>query len=320
MGAHVPLRGTALALAGSTIHRVRGHDIRVRLPFEDLVQAVSVAGETGYRSVWVPDHGVWEPFSLLAALAQRCPGIGLATGVVTIDSRGPEAMAAAATTLAEVSGGRAILGLGSGREARLGTVGTYVGQVQAHRDERVPVYLAALGPRMVELAGRAKVDGVLLNWCTPDRVRRARAELGRGAGHAVRGAGPSVDRGPPSVAVYVRACLGHDGSHALEALRPAVAMYAPIPAYRRQLEAEGLGEAAAAAAEAHRRGDPTAVPGDLVDALCVRGGRDEAVARIDEYRAAGADLVVVYPVPAQEPASSLMGTIMAAAPNPAVEA
>jgi 2-methylisocitrate lyase-like PEP mutase family enzyme len=79
----------------------------------------------------------------------------------------------------------------------------------------------------------------------------------------------------------------------------------------------GLAEAAVGA---HRRGDPAAVPEALVDALCVRGGRDEAVARLDEYRAAGADLVVVYPVPAQDPASSLLGTIMAAAPDPSVEA
>jgi 2-methylisocitrate lyase-like PEP mutase family enzyme len=93
-----------------------------------------------------------------------------------------------------------------------------------------------------------------------------------------------------------------------------------MPAYQRQLEAEGLGDLADAAADARRRGDPAGVPEELVDALCVRGGRDEALARLDEYRAAGADLVVVYPVTAQEPASSLMGTIMGAAPDPSVEA
>jgi 2-methylisocitrate lyase-like PEP mutase family enzyme len=58
---------------------------------------------------------------------------------------------------------------------------------------------------------------------------------------------------------------------------------------------------------------------ELVDALCIRGGRDEAMERIDRYREAGADLVVVYPVPAQEALSSLMATIMTAAPDPAVE-
>lgn len=294
--------GTGLALAGSVVHRVSGESLRARLPFGDLVEAVALAEETGYRSVWVPDHGVWEPFSLLAALGQRCRGIGLATGVVTMTSRAPEAMAAAATTLDQVSGGRAILGLGSGPETRLGRMGTYFGEVRAQLNKPVPTYLAALGPRMVELAGAASADGVLLNWCTPERVRRARVELDRGAEHALRDVG-APPTGSPTIAVYIRACLGHDEDHALAALREAAAMYAGIPAYRRQFEAEGLGTE----------------PDELVRALCVWGDRDRALARLSEWRDAGADLVVVYPVPAQEPASSLMGTIMAAAPDPAVE-
>jgi alkanesulfonate monooxygenase SsuD/methylene tetrahydromethanopterin reductase-like flavin-dependent oxidoreductase (luciferase family) len=314
MGSHLPLRGTAVALAGSTIHRVFGRDVRDPLPIEVLAEAVALTERTGYRALFVPDHGVWDPFSLLSAFAERTSRLRLATGVVTITSRSPEALGAAVVTLDRVSGGRAILGVGSGPERRIERVAAYLEELLDHVQADTPLYLAAIGPRMVELAG-GRAEGVLLNWCTPARVRRAREELAR-----VRWVFNERPRGDIQIAVYVRACLGHDEEHALAALRQAVGMYTAIPTYRRQLEAEGLGEAAAAAAEAHRRGDPAAVPQDLVDALCVRGGRDEAVARIDEYRAAGADLVVVYPVPAQEPASSLMGTIMAAAPNPAVEA
>lgn len=312
-----PLRGTAVALSGSTIRRVFGRDVRSPVPMEDLIQAVAVAEETGYRSVWIPDHGVWEPFTLLAALGQRSSAIALAPGVVTVTSRGPKDMAAAAATLQAASDGRAVLGLGSGPEVRVERVGSYVSDVRSHLAGDIPVVLAALGPRMVGLAGGV-ADGVLLNWCTPARVERARAEMAGWEPHVSEVV--SEDRPEPSVAVYVRACLGHDEEHALAALRGAVGMYAGIPAYRRQLESEGLGELADAAAEAHRQGDPGAVPEPLVDALCVRGGREEALERFDRYREAGADLVVVYPVTAQEAASSLLGTIMAAAPNPAVEA
>jgi 5,10-methylenetetrahydromethanopterin reductase len=296
------LTGTAVALAGSTIHRASGQVVRARLPFEDLAQAVSVAEETGYAAVFVPDHGIWDPFALLASIAQRTSRLRLATGVVTMTSRAPAVMGAAAETLSEVSRGRAILGVGSGQERRVDRVASYLDELLDHRPDDLPLYLAALGDRMVQLAsGRA--DAVLLNWCTPGRVTRAREQVDR------------TNPGRVTVAVYVRACLGHEDEHALEALREAVGMYAAIPAYRRQLEAEGLGDLADSGA-----GDPSAVPMELVDALCVRGGRDEALARLDEYRAAGADLVVVYPVTAQEPASSLLGTIMAAAPDPAVEA
>lgn len=286
----------------------------MRLPFEDLAQAVSVAEGTGYEAVFVPDHGVWDPFALLASIARRTSRLRLATGVVTMTSRSPEVMGAAAATLDQVSAGRAILGVGSGRERRVDRVASYLDDLLDHRPDDLPLYLAALGDRMVQLAsGRA--DAVLLNWCTPGRVSRARQQLDRTDWTFNETPASRV-----SLAVYVRACLGHEDEHALAVLREAVGMYAAVPAYRRQLEAEGLGDQASAAAEAAGRGDPSAVPEELVDALCVRGGRDEALARLDEYRAAGADLVVVYPVTAQEPSSSLMGTIMAAAPDPAVEA
>jgi 5,10-methylenetetrahydromethanopterin reductase len=301
------LTGTAVALAGSTIHRAFGQVVRARLPFEDLAQAVSVAEETGYEAVFVPDHGVWDPFALLASIAQRTSRLRLATGVVTMTSRAPADMGAAAETLSEVSRGRAILGVGSGQERRVDRVASYLDELLGDRPDDLPMYLAALGDRMVQLAS-ARADAVLLNWCTPARVTRAREQVDR------------TNPGRVTVAVYVRACLGHEDEYALVALGEAVGMYAAIPAYRRQLEAEGLGGQAAAAAEAAGRGDPSAIPEELVDALCVRGGRDQALARLDEYRAAGADLVVVYPVTAQEPASSLTGTIMAAAPDPSVEA
>jgi 5,10-methylenetetrahydromethanopterin reductase len=309
--------GTALALAGSTLLRMFGEDLRARMPFEDIAEAATLAEETGYDSVWVPDHGIWDPFSLLASLGQRCRGIRLATGVVPMTSRPADAVATAAATLNEATGGRAVLGVGSGPEKRLARVIEYVNEIRDSLDADIPIYLATLGPRIVEQAGMVPTDGILLNWCTPTRVRRAKEELAR---HGPILSVADHPRPPPSVAVYVRACLGHDEAHALEALRPMVAMYASMPAYRRQLEAEGLGGQAAAAAEAAGRGDRSAVPVELVDALCVRGGRDEALARLDEYRAAGADLVIVYPVAAQEPASSLLGTIMAAAPDPALEA
>jgi 5,10-methylenetetrahydromethanopterin reductase len=175
------------------------------------------------------------------------------------------------------------------------------------------VWIAALGERMVGLAGEV-ADGVLLNICTPERVHSAREETARGAERAGR-APEDV-----TVAVYVRTCLSHEEPHALAALRAAVGEYAAVPHYRRQFEAMGLGEEAAMAAKAFEAGELSGVPEALVRAVCVWGTRQEALGRLDAYREAGADLVVVYPVPVLEPLSSLMGTVLAAAPSPAVEA
>jgi alkanesulfonate monooxygenase SsuD/methylene tetrahydromethanopterin reductase-like flavin-dependent oxidoreductase (luciferase family) len=153
----------------------------------------------------------------------------------------------------------------------------------------VPIYLAALGPRMTALAGEL-ADGVILNWCTPERVAEARAAI------------------PPSggftVVVYVRACLSHIDEHAGEALRFAASRYADMEPYRRQFEAMGV-----------RASSPDAI----VAQVCVQGEREAARRRLQEYAEAGADLVVVYPVPAGEAVSSLTGTLMAAAPDRALE-
>jgi hypothetical protein len=56
-------------------------------------------------------------------------------------------------------------------------------------------------------------------------------------------------------------------------------------------------------------------PGSVVSSTCVQGDRDAALGRLQEYSSAGADIVVVYPVPAGEAVSSLTGTLMAAAPG-----
>jgi 5,10-methylenetetrahydromethanopterin reductase len=305
-----------------------GLALRDPIPWQDLVQVVQTAEETGYEALFVPEIRGREAFATLSALAGATSSLHLGTGVVNITSRRPEITAMAAATIHEASSGRFILGIGAGGERRVEAVGSYIATVRRILDgeevggfrlsldpgpARVPVWIAALGERMVGLAGEV-ADGVLLNICTPERVSRAKEEIARSAERA--------GRTPEDVTlgVYVRACLSHDETHSLAALRAAVREYAAIPHYGRQFEAMGLGEEAAMAAKAFEAGEPSAVPEALVRAVCVLGNRTDALARLDAYREAGADLVVVYPVPVLEPLSSIMGTVLAAAPSPAVEA
>ena len=66
-----------------------------------------------------------------------------------------------------------------------------------------PIWMSALGPRAVRMAGEV-ADGVLLNWCTPDRVADAVTQVREGAESAGR------DPAAIAVAVYVRANLDED--------------------------------------------------------------------------------------------------------------
>lgn len=311
---------------------LRGEDgRRTVLAWRDVLQIAETAEDTGYDTVFTPEIGAREAFSTLTAIAGATRRLRLATGVVPIGSRDARRVAMEAATLDDLSGGRFVLGLGSRQSIErtrraLAQIKALLRGEPVHDEDgstlavgpldlippRLRLYLAALGPRMTELAGES-ADGVILNWCTPERVARAREELARGAARSGR------DPSSVTVAVYVRSCLGHADGHALPALQEQAGEYASLPYYRRQFEAMGLGEQAAGAVDALTKGRPENVPEDLVRATCVLGGREEARGRLAAYRDAGADVVVVYPVPVVDAVSSIIGTLFAAAPSPAVE-
>ncbi|MEX2275833.1 MAG: LLM class flavin-dependent oxidoreductase [Actinomycetota bacterium] len=303
--------------------------IRDPIPWQDFVRVVETLEETGYGALFLPEIAGREAFTTLAAIAGRTQRLRLGTGVVTAASRRIQTMAMAAATVQEVSAGRLVLGLGTGpatpgaldrlRTTVVGLRGLFAGErvetdegsarLQAPPARAVPIWLAALGPRATRLAGEI-ADGVLLNWCTPERVAQAVGEVHEGARAAGR------DPAEVTVAVYVRACVGVDDAAALTGLRAAAGEYAAIPAYRRQFERAGLAVEAQTAARAHHDRRPDAVPESLVRAVSLLGDAEEGRARLRSYREAGAQLPIVYPVPARDRASSLLGTIFALAPHP----
>jgi alkanesulfonate monooxygenase SsuD/methylene tetrahydromethanopterin reductase-like flavin-dependent oxidoreductase (luciferase family) len=297
-------------MGSMTIPGPTGVVLRDPLPWPELRQVVETAEDTGYAAVFVPEITAREAFVTLVGFALATNRLSLGTGVVTLEARSAGTTAMAAASLQDLSGGRAILGIGAGSSGSLGAVRRYVGDVRSSiaglelSDEArtVPIWLGALGDGMVSLAGEV-ADGVLLNWCTPERVARAATIVREAAERAGR------DPSAMTIGVYVRACLGIDEDVAIAALGAMVGRYAAIPHYRRQFEAMGLGEAAR----------PSGPPDAVVRALTVAAGRTQALARFDAFREAGADLVLCYPVAALEPLSSVMGTVLAAAPDPAVE-
>ena len=288
--------------------------------FERLARA----GEGfGYRAVFLPEIASRDAFAALAALAGATSRLSLGTGVVPMGARRAGLTAMSVATVHERSGGRAVLGIGTG-PARPGALDELEAQVREIRsildrtvgsapdgsvlslDRPVPIWIAALGPRAVALAGRV-ADGVLLNWCTPERVADARARVAEAA--------ESAGRDPTSitVAAYIRAAIGdgEPGSNgARAALAEAAGEYSSYPAYRRQFDAMGVGAAAATAAHDPRALDAVA---PLLDAVCLTGER--AHDRLAAYREAGCDLPVVYPVPfGDDRPGSVVSTLEALAP------
>lgn len=183
-------------------------------PIDEVARIAAAAEELGFAGVWVADsQSVFrDAYAALAICAERTRRIRLATGVTNPVTRHPAVIAGAMATLAEHSGGRAVLGIGAGesavytigqRPAILARLEEVVGVVRALLDGQtalfdghelritwptvpVPIYFASSGPQSLRLAGRIS-DGVLFQvGATPELVRYAMDAVTDGAAEAGR--------------------------------------------------------------------------------------------------------------------------------------
>jgi alkanesulfonate monooxygenase SsuD/methylene tetrahydromethanopterin reductase-like flavin-dependent oxidoreductase (luciferase family) len=248
-----------------------GLDARLGLPLDQLRAAAREAGQLGFESVWTPAGGVPDSFHVCSAWAQDT---GLRTGISVVPAARmwtPPGLAAQAATLAQLSAGQFVLGIGTGGygpgfwasvglpNRPIAVMREYVTQVRALlAGEQVtagqavtspagsppgsdspagapgwprtaslgvaglppaPVYLAALGPQMLRLAGEVS-DGALLNWATPERITLSRARIDEGAARAGRAAGAVP------MTMYIRVCIDDDADAARQAFGAQVLGYA----------------------------------------------------------------------------------------------
>ncbi len=237
-----------------------GLDARLGLPFDELRAAAREAGQLGFESLWTPAGGVPDSFHICAAWTQDT---ALRTGISVVPAVRmwtPLGLAVQAATLAQLSAGRFVLGLGTGgygpgfwasaglpnrpiavmREYAVQVRALLAGEtVTAGPDAVVagspgwprsaslgvsdlppaPVYLAALGPQMLRLAGEV-ADGALLNWATPARIAFSRARIDEG--------GTRAGRSPGSVpmTMYIRVCVDDDVAAARQVFGAQVLGYA----------------------------------------------------------------------------------------------
>jgi len=278
-----------------------GFALRDPYPWGDLVGLVRAGETAGYRALFLPEVGTRDTLAALTGLAGETDRLLLGTGVVPLPARSPGLLAMAAATVQERSGGRLLLGLGTGPSvpgalARLRSTVEGLRQAFAGADgfalkQPPQIWIAALGPKATTLAGEI-ADGVILNWCTPARVAAAVAQVEAGAEAAGR------DPADVTIAVYVRAALAPG---AADGARLAAAEYASYPSYHRQFADLGIDPA-----------DPDAV----VRAVMLTDA-SSAAERLAAYRAAGAHLPVVYPIlplgpPSADAARETLGVL---APN-----
>ena len=293
------------------------------------VGAVAQAAElAGFAAVFVAEgHG--DALALCHPVAAATRQVRIGTAIANAALRPPVLAAKTAAQLDQASDGRFILGLGVANtfmNARFGIApqpplamieeyaavvravlggspGGYQGQVfrtgMVPLDSPpvragLPVYLAALGPRMLELAGRI-ADGVILNLMSP-------AQAGEAA-RVVRAAAQAAGRDPASVEVtcVVHCCLADDDAQSAAAARDVVPRYVLHPAVPRLFgELDGgpsLQGTRVKALAGDRAGAAGLVPQQVADAFVARGDAGACLARVAEYLAAGVDLPILAPMP-----------------------
>jgi alkanesulfonate monooxygenase SsuD/methylene tetrahydromethanopterin reductase-like flavin-dependent oxidoreductase (luciferase family) len=168
------------------------------------------------------------------------------------------------------------------------------------------IFLAALGPRMCELAGEV-ADGVLLNWIPPSAMSASIRHVEAGAKRAGR------SLADVEVAVYVRTCVTDEPAPVREALARDITGYAIVTAYARFFQECGYGPEVEAVNRAWKAGDrANAVKGisdRVLDGLGAVGSADRCREQIAAFARTGVTPVVLpFASPGPDGRASMLRT------------
>lgn len=295
----------------------------------EIVDLVVLAESLGYESAWVAEGHGGDQFAILSACAARTSRILLGTAISSVYVRTAPTIAMAASTVADLSGGRFILGLGSSHKAQVepehGVVyskpltrtretvafvrdliregrASIDGQTirienfdlwYTPRQRDIPVYLSAVFQKGIALCGEV-ADGIILTRSTVRTAAEVRVHLAEGARLAGR------DPAKIEVTTLLPTSVADTREAALAALRPGIAFYCGFfPRYNRMMAEHGFAAEAAAIAEAWVRGDretaERAVSDAMIDATSISGTPEQCRTRVEAYRQSGIDVPILSP-------------------------
>ncbi len=231
-----------------------------QVPSEGILKAAKLADETEFDTIWKGESNSRDPSVILSAIAAVTNRVKLGTAVIHVFARTPVETGIMCATLDELSRGRFVLGLGVANNTLaswhglsfsepLKRVREYIGivrQVFAAQkmnapgkfysstgfklefkpySDHLPIILAALGPKMAELAGEI-CEGSIINMADPTRIQFVREHASQGARKAGR------DFKDFKIVAKVRCSINEDIEKAKSALRKVVTFYTLAEFYR----------------------------------------------------------------------------------------
>jgi probable F420-dependent oxidoreductase len=284
--------------------------------------------EWGFEAIWLAETAGPDSFSLAGALALETERVTIGTAIVPVYNRTPAVLAMSAGSLAQLSGNRFVLGLGSSshaivegwngipferplahgresvaviRQALAGERTSFEGSTLRSRGFRlgslppkpVPIYLAALRERMCALAGEIG-EGLIVNLFPCSALPRMLEAYRAGA----RSAGRDASR--DEVVCRFQVAVTDDVPAARGLFRMVFSPYFATPVYNAYLAWCGFEDEARRLAEAFARGDraasAAALGDEVVDRIAILGSAEACRAKIAEFVAAGVTTPVISPL------------------------
>jgi probable F420-dependent oxidoreductase len=273
----------------------------------------------GYTDVWSAETDGVDGFTPLALASAWEPSLRLGVAIIPAYTRGPALLAQSVAALAEAAPGRFTLGLGTSSDVivsrwngiefsepykrvrdtirflRSALAGEKVDHeyetftVRGFRLARPvehppPIFLAALRPGMLRLAGR-EADGAILNWLSAEDVATVKPEIGAEI--------------PVAARIFV--CPSEDTETVRSVGRRMIAAYLNVGVYAAFHRWLGRGPELEPMWSAWQSGDRkaalAAIPDEVVDALVVHGSYDQCRAHVGRYVANGVDVPVMAVIP-----------------------
>lgn len=252
------------------------------------VEFARMVEKLGYGAMWIPEAVGREPFAHIGYLAAHTERIVFATGIANIYARDPITMSAASKTVAELSNGRFLLGIGVSHRPLVTNLRghsydkpytymkKYLTRMKAalyrapEPDEHVPVVLAALHPKMLQLSA-TEANGTHTYFVPPEHTAKARGAIGP----------------KPWICAAQAVILESDPARARTMARTYMKTYVPrLPNYTNNLKALGWKD------EDFQNGCSDA----LVDAIVAWGNEQKIRDRIEAHLRAGATHVCILPI------------------------
>ena len=273
------------------------------LSMDEMIRFAKAAEDLGFEGFWVTEESGKEAFAILGVLARETERISLGTSIINFYSRTPMLLAMGASTIYRMSGGRfKHYGLGSGgigfmeqghgikmerplarakevvdivrgylTSKRFSYEGQWFNPKNFHLregplPEPLPIYISALGPKMVGLAARM-ADGLITNWLTEESYDHYYAIVKKEA--------ESVDRDPKEVKILSLTMMAGEDDASVDAMRRGLAFYFASPHYHPIAEMSGYGPQAKQIQQVWETRDYAAasrlVTDDIVEKFAVMG-------------------------------------------------